>query len=158
MTWNAIAAYVLDLMWSYQKANLLRENAIVLAARRAVYPLGGSRQVSLPLVAAVQDAIDYQDIEIDGTSLGGFTKRLRVQVRSENAATSITPKLRNVTDGTDAGVGAACSAVTFAGANGIQSIAVVLAAGVKTYRLQGTPSNAANPTYVIGYLEVFADA
>lgn len=158
MAWTAIPAYVLDYILSYQKANALRENLIAIASARLAYALGGSRQVSLPLVAAAQDAIDFYDVELNGTNLGGFTVRLRCDCRTDNAATSITPKLRNVTDGTDAGVGVACTAVTFAGANAVQTIAVVLAAGVKKYRLQGTPSNATNPTYVIGQLEVFADA
>lgn len=160
MNWNVIAAYVLDNVFGYQGANRHRENMIVLAARRAVYHLGGSRSVSLPLSASVQDAESWIDVEIDGTSLGGMTARLRVECRTANAATSITPKLRNVTDSTDAGVGAACTATAadYSGANQKQTVAVTIAAGVKKYRLQGTPGNATNPTFVIGYLELFADA
>lgn len=160
MAWNVIAAYVLDNVFGFQSANKHRENLITLAARRAVYPLGGSRSVSLPLVASAQNAEDYLDIEIDGTNLGGFTANLRVECRTTNAGTSVTPKLRNMTDSTDAGTGAACSATAtdYSGANQKQTIVVTIAAGIKKYRLQGTPSNVTNPTFVIGYLEIFATA
>jgi hypothetical protein len=117
-------------------------------------PLGGSRQIALPQVAAPQDAIDYLDLELDG-GVNGRAGNLRVECRTTDASTSITPKLRNVTDGTDAGVGVACSATTYAGTNGIQIVAVVLAAGVKKYRLQGTPGDVNHPTFAIGYLETW---
>lgn len=157
MAWNVIAAYVLDQVFGYQGANKIRENLVTLGSRRAVYVLGGSRSVSLPLVASSQNAEGWIDVEIDGTNLGGFTANLRVECRTINAATSVTPKLRNVTDSTDAGVGVACSATgaDYAGANQKQTVAVTIASGVKTYRLQGTPSNTTHPTFVIGYLEIF---
>jgi len=160
MNWNVIAAYVLDNVFGYQGANRHRENLIVLSSRRAVYPLGGSRSVSLPLAATAQDAESWIDVEIDGTNQGGMTGRLRVECRTANAATSVTPKLRNVTDSTDAGIGVACTATNadYSGANQKQTITVTIASGVKKYRLQGTPGNATNPTFVIGYLELFADA
>lgn len=160
MNWNAIVAYILDDPWGYQSANKHRENLIVLASRRAVYPLGGSRSVSLPLVASAQDAESWIDVEIDGTKLGGMTAKLRVECRTTNAGTSVTPKLRNMTDSTDAALGVACSATAadYSGANQKQTITATIAAGVKKYRLQGTPSNTTNPTFVIGYLEIYADA
>lgn len=160
MAWNTIAAYVLDQVWGYQGANRHRENLIALGSRRASYHLGGSRTVTLPLVASAQDAQDWIDVEIDGTNLTGFTARLRVECRTLNAGTSVTPKLRNVTDGTDAGVGVACSATAadYSGANQKQTITVTLATGVKKYRLQGTPSNTTNGTFVIGQLEIFVTA
>lgn len=160
MAWNVIAAYILDQVFGFQSANKHRENLITLASRRATFQLGGSRAVSLPLVASAQDAADWIDIEIDGTNLGGFTANLRVECRTMNAGTSVTPKLRNMTDSTDAGVGAACTATNadYSGANQKQTVAVTLAAGIKKYRLQGTPSNTTNATFIIGYLEVFATA
>lgn len=160
MAWSVIAAYVLDQVWGYQSANRHRDNLIALGLRRATYHLGGSRTVSLPLVASAQDAHDWIDVEIDGTELGAFTAQLRVECRTTNAGTSVTPKLRNVTDSTDAGTGAACTATNtdYSGANQKQTITVTIAAGVKKYRLQGTPSNTTNATFVIGYLELFVTA
>lgn len=118
--------------------------------------LGGSRQISVPNVASDQDAIDYQDIEIDGDAVAGFTVRVRVEVRTANAGTSVTPKLRNITDASDAVVGAACSATTYAGTNGIQILTFTPASGVKKYRLQLTPSNTTNDVFGIGHIEIFA--
>lgn len=160
MAWNVIAAYVLDQVFGYQGANKIRDNLIALGSMRRTYDLHGSRTVSLPLVGSTQDAYDWTDVEIDGTNLGGFTAQLRVECRTLAAGTSITPKLRNVTDSTDAGTGAACTATNadYSGANQKQTVAVTIASGVKKYRLQGTPSNATNATFVIGYLELFVTA
>lgn len=160
MAWNVIAAYILDQVWGYQGANRHRDNLITLASRRAIYPLGGSRSVSLALSVSAENAEGWIDVEIDGTNLGAFTANLRVECRTTNAATSITPKLRNMTDSTDAGLGVACTATNadYSGANQKQTIPVTIASGIKKYRLQGTPGNATNPTFVIGYLEIFATA
>jgi hypothetical protein len=156
--WNVISAFVLDQVYGFQTANKIRENLIAIVSARITHHLGGSRQISLPQVASAQDAIDYIDVEIDGGNLAGFTKQLRVECRSTNAGTSVTPKLHNVTDNSDAAAGAACSATTYSGTNGTQTVAATLANGVKKYRLQGTPSNTSNPTFVIGYLEIYAAA
>lgn len=160
MAWNTIAAKVLDDAFGYQSANRLRENLIALASSRLTYYLGGSRTVSVAQVASAQDAINWVDIELDGTNMGGLTKQLRVEVRVANAATSVTPKLRNVTDATDAGVGVACSATNadYSGTNQKQTITVTIASGVKKYRLQLTPSNTTHPCFGIGYVEIFATA
>lgn len=158
MSWNTIAAYLFDQPFGYQSANKFRENMIALASAKITHFLGGSRSVSLPLVASVQDAVDYIDIELNGTNLGGFTIQVRVECRTDNAATTITPKLLNVTDATDAATGVACASTTFSGLNGTQTLTATIAAGVKKYRLQGTPSNNTNPTFLIGYLEIFSNS
>ena len=160
MSWNVIADFILDQAFGYQTANKIRDNLVALASARIRSSLGGSRNVSLPQVASAQDAYDYQDIELDSTALGGLTVQARVECRTINAATSVTPKIRNVTDGTDSVVGVACSATAadYSGANQVQTLTLVLAGGVKKYRLQGTPSNTTHPTFVIGHVEIFATA
>lgn len=160
MGWNAISAYVVNFVFGYQSANRHRENHIALASRRAIYPLGGSRQTTVALVASAQDAVDYIDIELDGTNLAGFTVQARVEVRTLAAGTSVTPKIRNLTDSTDAGTGVACTATAadYSGSNQKQTFTVTLAAGVKKYRLMLTPSNATNGVLGIGYIEAFATA
>jgi hypothetical protein len=152
-----IADYILDQVWGYQGANKIKNNIISIASRRGIFPLGGSRNTSIPQVASAQDAVDYIDIEIDGTNLSGLTCALRVEVRTVNAATSVTPKLRNVTDGSDAGTGVACSATNadYSGTNQKQTITVTIASGVKKYRLMLTPSNVTHPTFGIGYVEIY---
>lgn len=155
---TGIVDYILDQVWGYQGANKIKNNIIALASRRACHFLGGSRNTSVPLVASAQDAVDWVDIEIDGTNLTGLTLALRVEVRTANAGTSVIPKLRNVTDSTDAGTGVASTATNadYSGTNQKQTITVTLAAGVKKYRLQLTPQNTTNPVFGIGYLEVYA--
>lgn len=159
MSWVEIDPFVLDQVFGYQTANFILNNLIALAS---VGPgqknLGGSRQTSLPLAGAVQDAIDYLDVQINGDNITGLTVSVEVECRTDDAGTSITPKLRNITTAADSVVGAACAATTFAGTNGTQSLTPVIAGGLNKYRLQGTPSNATNPTYLIGYIKIGADA
>jgi hypothetical protein len=158
--WNVIATFVLDQLFGYQTANMMRENMIALASARLKYHLGGSRQLTLLRSAAVQDAVEWIDQEIDGTALAGFTKQARVEVRTMAAGTSITPRIQNVTDGTTAGTGVACTATNadYSGTNQKQTIALTLAAGVKKYRLQATLSNVNADAFVTGHIEVFATA
>ncbi len=160
MAWTAIAAYVLDRVFGYQDANELRANLIALASARRTHYLGGSRNTAVPLVASAQDAVEYIDIELDGTNLAGLTVQARVEVRTLNGGTSVTPKVRNVTDSTDAGTGVACTATDadYSGTNQKQTIAVTLAAGVKKYRLMLTPGNTSAGVLGIGYIEIFATA
>jgi len=159
MAYTAISAFVLDQIFGYQTANKLRLNIEAILAARLHKGMGGSRQVSLPRVASAQDAIDWRDIEITATNiLTGFTVQARAEVRTLNAAVSITPRVQNVTDATTAGTGVSCTATNadYSGTNQKQTIAVTLTTGTKKYRLQGTPGATTDDTFLIGDLEVFA--
>jgi hypothetical protein len=156
--WSTIVDYALDNKFGFQSANAIKNNIIALASARIQRHLGGSRQVSLPLVAAAQDAIDYHDVEIDGTSLSGLTVRARVEVRTSNAGTGVTPKIRNVTDSTDAVTGVSSVSTTWGGTSSFQTLTFTPATGIKKYRLMATPANATNPVFVIGHIEIFATA
>jgi hypothetical protein len=154
MTWNVISAFVLDQIFGYQSANKIRQNLVALSARRAGRFLGGSRifpnLMADTLVGGLKskvigglgpfDVFGYIDVEIDGTEQTGQTFQAFVEVRTNNPAVSITPKIRNVTDSSDAGVGAACTAtaVDYSGTNQKQTIALTIPTGVKKYRLQFT--------------------
>ena len=144
--------------WDRPVVDQVRLNIKALAARRAVYPLGGSRQ-ALVVYNGTFDAVDWIDVELDGTEFQtGATVRARVEVRSANAGTSITPLIRNITDSTDAVTGAACTATDadYSGANQKQTLSFTPVTGVKKYRLQFTNSNATNGTYgAPSFLEVF---
>ena len=162
MAWNVVAAFVINKLFGYQTANKMRENSIALASRRAIYPLGGSRVDALPRAAAASPVHNYIDIELDGTLLSGFTVRARVECRTTNAGTTVTPSVYNVTDAGSAGAtgAAACAATNedYSGTDQKQTLVFTPAVGVKKYRLLGTPSNADNDVFVIGYFEIFADA
>lgn len=149
-------SYVVGDKFGAQSAEKIRQAFDVLIGRRAVYPLGGSRNVALQHNAVI-DAYDYLDIEIDGTDLAGLTAQARVEVRVENAGLSVTPSIRNVTDSTDAGTGLACVATSdvYSGTNQKQTIALTLASGVKKYRLRFTPTNNTYMFWGLGTIEIF---
>lgn len=152
------SAYVAGDKFGYQTAELIRQNFRALSRARHVYPLGGSRHQALQHNAVIE-AYDYLDIEIDNTELAGLTVTARVDVRVENAGLSVTPSIRNVTDGSDAGTGLACAATAtdYSGTNQQQEFAVTLASGIKTYRLRLTPTNNTYQFWAIGRLDLFFD-
>jgi hypothetical protein len=157
--WNAIADFLVNKRLGYQSANNIKNNIVAVASARLRSSLGGSREIGI-LAAVASDAVNYVDVELDGSQLAGFTIRARVQVRTLNATTTVTPKVRNITDGSDAGVGVACSATNadYSGSNQKQTIALTIPAAVKTYRLQLTPSDALNAVFGEGHIEIFATA
>ena len=176
MAWTVISAFVLDQILGYQGMNKVKDNLITLASRRGGRHLGGSRTIpvfgvlddnegefeSVPPGLGPHDAPDAVDIEIDQTLQGGITYQARVEVRTRWPGCSITPKIRNVTDGTDAVVGAACVATNadYSGTNQKQTLAIVLAAGIKKYRLQFTLGavGLGFDAWIIGELEAFTTA
>jgi len=171
LTWSVISAFVLDQVFGYQSANKFRENLIILAARRPGRHLGGSRfypnNLAISLRGQVRaksctlgpsDCFDYVDVEIDGTDQAGITYQAAVQVRVADPLQSITPKIRNVTAGSDAGVGVACTATApdYSGANQQQTIALNLVTGLNKYRLQFTQGSVSYDTWMTGEIESFA--
>lgn len=160
MAWTAITLKVLDQILGFQGVNEIIENAIALARAGHSYYLGGSRNSTLQKLASVQDAPEYVDVTIDGTDIAGFTVQAEVQVRA-GAATAITPKVRNITAASDAGTGVSATgtAADYSGTNQQQTISVTLATGSNVYRLQGTPANTTDFTYLApSELRVFATA
>lgn len=123
--------------------------------------IGGSKTRGI-LAATVQDAIDAVDFTIDNTSTqySGATsvvKQVIVWCRVDDATISVTPKIRNITDSSDAVVGTACSAIAadFSGTNSKQTLALTLASGVKTYRLMLTPSAATFQVFGQAWLDLY---
>lgn len=174
MSWNVIATFVLDQVFGYQTANKIQQNLVVLASRRAGRYLGGSRTIPNdpvlnPFTGLWQsksaglgptNVVDWMDIEIDGTNQAGITYQARVQCRTDRANVSITPRVYNVTDSTVAGTGSACAAASldYSGTNQKQTIALTIASGVKTYRLQYSLNNVSGSTWMMGEVESFATA
>jgi hypothetical protein len=176
MAWNVIGTYILDDPFGFQSANKIRDNLVALASTREGRSFGGSRRtpnfpVFDPWAQTVRskypglgphDAEDYVDVELDATLLTGLTVRARVEVRTNNPGVSITPKIRNVSGGTDAGTGSACTAGAsdFTGTNQKQTITITLGVGIQKYRLMYTLGANAMlaDTWCVGELEVFATA
>jgi hypothetical protein len=138
--------------------NLEDHEARLLTSYRIPGLAMGSRIASLPMTAGVQSASDWLDVELPGTDDVPATVvfRFRVECRTEDASTSVTPKVRNVTDSTDAALGAACTATAadYSGADQVQTLTISRTPATKKYRLQATVENGDFPTYLIGYLEV----
>lgn len=116
--------------------------------------LGGSRGTSFALASGYLNAADWLDIELDGDEVGDLLVRARVECRVD-AGEAVTPRVLNVTDATEAGVGVTCTATDadYSGTNQIQVITVTLASGAKKYRLQGFLASGVGG-YAIGYLEI----
>lgn len=139
--------------FGYQSAEKVRQS--LHADAFAMFPLGGSRSVGIgpggsPPVYV--DAIDYLDFVVTDAKYAGFTWVAVVECLSGDPSspvvTTITPKIRNVTDGSDAVIGAACDAnEDFE----TQELTFTPTVG-KKYRLMGVKSDDDNPAYLIGYV------
>lgn len=138
----------------------MAKNFVALASARFTYHLGGSRQTGVPKVASAQDAIDWVDIELDGTNLSGLTVRARVELKA-GASTAVTFEIRNMTTNaamTLSPAAASCSATNadYTGSNQKQSCTFTPTTGVNKYRLRIIPANTTDFVFGIGYLEIFA--
>lgn len=127
---------------------LLQDLIWVREARLGLF-LGGSLLNGL-INATVVDVINPMDLQLDGDELPD-TIEARVTVRTFDAATGVIPRVQNITDAVTAGTGVSSTSVT----NATQSFTVTLAAGLKTYRLQLTPSNNTHPVFGQGYLQLY---
>ena len=160
MTWTAVGDFAIDDGAFSQDINEIKNNTIALARHREHKYMGGSKLSSLLKSATVQDCVDGLDIEIDGTDVSGLTVECEVEVRTEDAGTTITPQVYNVTDDSVAGTGTACSVTTadYSGTNQRQSFTVTLLTGVNVYRLRATNSDANEFTFMKGSLRIYATA
>lgn len=151
--WVAISDKILDERLGYQGVNNILQQIRSIAF--GALPLGGSRVLGVRSATAI-GVPEYIDIEIDGTKYAGLTVRARVEVRTANAATSVTPRVQNMTTAATAGTGVSSTATNadYSGTNQKQTITLTLAAGLNTYRLQVTGGNATNDIFAIGYVEV----
>lgn len=125
----------------YQKLR----NAI-LACAFSSHPLGGSRSISIAGVG-YQDAIDYLEFTMpDAPSSGGVYAAI-VDLICENVATTITPRIYNVTDAAAAVTGSAHASTSW----GKQTLSFTPVAG-KTYRLQFVKSDDVYSAWGIGVI------
>jgi hypothetical protein len=122
----------------------------IIANAHAVFPLGGSRTFVLPVVGATaQDAVDYIEFEVPTSASGGHVFKVVCEVKTENAATTVTPRLYNVTDATVTWNGSAGNSTAW-GTYQISS-ALTIAAG-KKYRLQFTKSDDVYEAWGAGHI------
>lgn len=152
MAYTAINDFVLNQLLGYQTMTRLKNNIEAILATRLKSDFGGSRDNSVQ-GTPILDVVNYRDVEIDATKLGGLSVRARVEVMTTNAGTSVQPKVRNVTDGADKIVGAASTSLVFAE----QLLDMTpLTAGTKKYRLQLVTNNNTNDVFGLGVMEIYA--
>lgn len=118
----------------------------ILAVTFWPFPLGGSRSASVT-GTSYQDADDYLDFEVPDAASGGAVYKAIVDVLCENALTTITPKIRNITDSSDAVVGSAHASTGW----GSQTLTFTPTVG-KKYRLMFIKSDDLFRAYGIGFI------
>jgi hypothetical protein len=142
-----------DALVSGDILTLARYNKIkdsVIANAHAVFPLGGSRVMVLPVVGATaQDAVDYIEFEVPTSDSGGHVYKVVCEIKTENAATTVTPRLYNVTDASVNWTGSAGTSTAW-GTYQVSS-SLTIAAG-KKYRLQFTKSDDLYESWGIGVI------
>jgi hypothetical protein len=88
--------------------------------------------------------------DLDGDQLGGMTIETLFSSYTTNAATSVTMRLRNITDSTVAAQAAAVTATSVTR----ETVTTTIASGTKTYELQWTASNTTNQVYAWGVVRI----
>lgn len=144
-----ITAYTNGTKFGYQDAEWARQDVDILSYLCGHLELGGDKDaiVSASYVA-VNGARTY---DLNGDTLGGMTCEAVVFYRTTDVATTVNVRLRNTTDGSDAGAIAAASSSTSIAR---EVFTVTFASGVKTYQLQVTGSDASNGVVAWGYLRI----
>jgi hypothetical protein len=141
------SAFVLGDLWSRFVAERARKNDIALAEKRIF--LGGSRHIGIEGTGA-QDVLDYAPLILNGTRLEGLTVRARVEVMTENASTTVTPRIQDIDAATTLVSGTACSSTTWEE----QELTITLPLASHRVRFQVVKSDANARVYAIGVIEI----
>ena len=97
---GAGSAFQLNDKFGYQTAEEIRQATDLLAAVGAVYPFGGDERPMVVATPATYQAVNNAiTLELDGDNFGGMTIQAIFFSYTSNASTSVTPRLRNTTDG-----------------------------------------------------------
>lgn len=152
MAWSIISTFVLDQVYGFQTANTILDNLLALSGARFGKSLGGSDDVGI-LSASYVRVRSGHSAWINGANTGGMTVEARVQVRTADVATSVTPRIYNVTDAAEAIAGAAYSADTNPNA---QTLTFVPVTGLKEYEMQVQGGNATGLIYGLGDIDQYA--
>lgn len=143
--------------WGYQKAEETRQSINSLAAARrfaGALTVGSGRSSRYQNSSAAAFLHpDYWDLTIDWTEMAaGWTVRARLETITDNVTCSITPRIRNTTDGVNTD-GASSSATTWTEQFIILPVPGVL--GLKRYQLWMIPGLADTDVNVLGSLEIY---
>lgn len=140
-------AFILDDKWSLQVAEKSRLNDIALATR--MLPLGGARHLGI-LGSGTHDAPEYVNLTLDGSVLAGFTVQARIEVKTEDAGTTVQPQIFDVTASTVHVAGTPTTSLVWEE----QLLTLTLPGASRQFRLQVVKSNGNAVVYAIGLIEV----
>jgi hypothetical protein len=146
---GAAGVYQAGDRFGYQSAEDIRQ-ALDMAMYLPHLNLGGLEIGVVTGAATWAPVPGYQEMTLDGDSLGGLTVDLVVWSYTSNASTAVQIRLRNVTDSTNAATSASITTTT---ATKETVSSVTLASGVKVYRLE-ILGGAAHHVYGWGHLRL----
>jgi hypothetical protein len=144
------SAHAVGDKFGYQTLEKLRQNHDQHAyVGGSPLDLGGSDDVGI-LSAAYVPVIAPHELTIDGDVLGGLTLEANVYYRTENASGSVTVRVRNVTDSTNAATGTTSISTTLTK----ETLTLTLASGPKVYRLEVIGGSATYAVFAFGELRL----
>jgi hypothetical protein len=119
----------------------------ILAAVHTRQPIGGSRLFTVQ-GTGYQDAHNAVPISVPDSESAGATYKVDVWLKCADPGTTITPRLRNITDASDEDIGAAADDTDWT-----QQFLTFTPVAGKEYRLQFVKSNDDFPCWGFGILQ-----
>lgn len=132
-------------MVGYEQFQQARDG--IRAAAFSRIPIGGSRRFTVE-GTGYQDAFDANPFTVPDAASAGAVYKVDVWLKTADPSTTITPRIRNITDNTTAVTGDAEDATTFTK----QTIEFTPVVG-KEYRLQFVKSDDLFPCWGFGILQ-----
>lgn len=114
---------------------------------KPIYFLGGSESLYVQTTSGAWVAADAVRVTIDTSVRGSLLGTVRLRLRA--ASGTVTARLRNITDSSTAGTSSAIGTTSWTDT----SFSVTLAAGIKVYELQLSPSISNVDIAGVGYFE-----
>lgn len=149
---GASDAYAAGDKWGYQTAEKVRQALDVFGYQGFTHFLGGSDIAGVASSSYVPVHTSCP-ITLNGDNFGGYTLEAVVFRFTRDAATSVTCRIYNVTDGSAAVTGSASTSTTAAS----ETLTITMASGNKSYRLECTGSNTTNDVFAWGFLRLRKD-
>lgn len=129
----------------YEQFQQIRDG--IRAAVFSRQPIGGSRLFAV-MGTGAQDAHNAIPVSVPNAESSGAVYKVEAWTKCADAATTITPRIRNITDSTNAVLGVAADGTEWES----QTLAFTPVVG-KEYRLQFTKSDDDHPCWGFGILQ-----
>ena len=151
MAFTSFTDFVLDQVFGYQSANKLKNNAEALLYYRLERSLGGSRENGVK-ASGTLDPYEFREVQLVSTNLSGLSIRARVETKTENAGTSVQPKIYNNTDTAVHVAGTSHTGTSF-----VEELLTItpLTSGTKKYQLKLTTNNGTYFVFGFGSIESY---